>query len=509
MKSRFPWLRSLLVLTCTGLVISFIVPLLDRIIQIYQLVSISSPILGGFVVLLVISLLAGLFFIIWRYLRLFQSEPSQPRPLPEAPTDKIEAAQDSLEALERQVQQIQDEVMRRSLSVQTEQLKENFIRQELRVVVFGVGSAGKTSLVNGLLDLAIQDTAIRGEVGATMGTTQLGKVYAPVKFHLDIPVQITDCPGILEASALGSDREQEARKIATEADLIVFVVDDDLRRSEYEVLKALTEIGKRTVIAFNKIDRLTKSDREIIQTSLRSRVLDFISPEDVVAIAASPAAITLDSGEVVTPKPKIQPLLARILDILSYEGDELIADNVLLRSQRLTEATREALSQQQQAEAEKVVEKFQWLVVGVVFATPLPVVDLLATAAINAQMVVEIGKVYGCEINIDHGKELANSLTRTLVSLGIVKGVVQIMTTVISITVVGLVLKATIQSVTAAYLTRIAGKSFIEYFSRDRDWGDGGIAEVVQRQFQLNRRDEFLKVFVQDAVNRVMVLMKQ
>jgi len=518
MRNKFPWLRSLVVLGCFGLVISFVIPLLDRIIQIYQLVAKSSPILGVFVVLLVMGVLAGLFFVIWRYLRLFQSEPSQPRPIPEVSTDKIEAAQDSLEALERQVEQIQDEVMRRSLAEQTEQLKQNFIRQELRVVVFGVGSAGKTSLVNGLLDLSLQDTrqdtrqdtGHRGEVGATMGTTQLGKVYAPVKFqNLDMPVQITDCPGILEASALGSDREQEARKIATEADLIVFVVDDDLRKSEYEVLKALAEIGKRTILAFNKIDRLTKSDREIIQTSLRSRVLDFIAPEDVVAIAASPAAIAIDNGEVVTPKPKIQPLLARILDILSYEGDELVADNVLLRSQRLTEETREVLTQQQQAEAEKVVEKFQWLVVGVVFATPLPVVDLLATAAINAQMVVEIGKVYGCEINIDRGKELANSLTRTLVSLGIVKGVVQIVTTLISVTVVGLVLKATVQSVTAAYLTRIAGKSFIEYFSRDRDWGDGGIAEVVQRQFQINRRDEFIRAFVQDAVNRVMVLVKQ
>ena len=509
MKKQFPWLRSLLVLGCTGLVISFIVPLLDRLIQIYQLVATSSPILGGFVVLLVMGLLAGLFFVIWRYLRLFQSAPPKPRPIPQAPTDKIEAAQDSLEALERQVEQIQDEVTRRSLTEQTEQLKQNFIRQELRVVVFGVGSAGKTSLVNGLLDLSSQNIANKGEVGATMGTTQLGKVYMPVQFQgLEVPVQITDCPGILEASVLGGDREQDARQIATEADLIVFVVDDDLRRSEYEVLKALTEIGKRTILGFNKIDRLTQGDREIIQTSLRSRVLGLITPEDVVAIAASPAPITLDSGEMVTPKPKIQPLLTRILDILSYEGDELVADNVLLRSQSLSNATREALAQQQQALADKVVEKFQWLVVGVVFATPLPVVDMLATAAINAQMVVEIGKVYGCDINIEHGKELANSLTRTLVSLGIVKGVVQIVTTLISVTVVGLVLKATIQSVTAAYLTRIAGKSFIEYFSRDRDWGDGGIAEVVERQFQLNRRDEFLKIFVQDAVNRVMVLWK-
>jgi hypothetical protein len=31
----------------------------------------------------------------------------------------------------------------------------------------------------------------------------------------------------------------------------------------------------------------------------------------------------------------------------------------------------------------------------------------------------------------------------------------------------------------------------------------------VQHQLQLNRRDEFLKAFVQDAVNRVMVLVKQ
>ena len=168
MRNRFPWLRSLLVLGCTGLAISFIVPLLDRIIQIYQLVATSSPILGGFVVLLVIGLLAGLFFIIWRYLRLFQAEPSKPRPIPEVSTDKIEAAQDSLEALEKQVEQIQDEVMRRSLAEQTEQLKQNFIRQELRVVVFGVGSAGKTSLVNGLLDLSLQEVESKGEVGATM-----------------------------------------------------------------------------------------------------------------------------------------------------------------------------------------------------------------------------------------------------------------------------------------------------------------------------------------------------
>ncbi|MCL2926461.1 MAG: YcjF family protein, partial [Trichodesmium sp. MAG_R04] len=57
-----------------------------------------------------------------------------------------------------------------------------------------------------------------------------------------------------------------------------------------------------------------------------------------------------------------------------------------------------------------------------------------------------------------------------------------------------------IQGVSAAYLTRIAGKSFIEYFSQNQDWGDGGITEVVQKQFQLIKKDKFVKLFLEDAI---------
>lgn len=67
----------------------------------------------------------------------------------------------------------------------------------------------------------------------------------------------------------------------------------------------------------------------------------------------------------------------------------------------------------------------------------------------------------------------------------------------------GLIAGRAIQAVSAAYLTHIAGRSFIEYFRQDQDWGDGGMGEVVQRQFELNRRDEFVKAFVKDAFDRV------
>jgi hypothetical protein len=84
-----------------------------------------------------------------------------------------------------------------------------------------------------------------------------------------------------------------------------------------------------------------------------------------------------------------------------------------------------------------------------------------------------------------------------------VKGAVTIVTTALQLSIGGIIVGRAIQAVTTAYLTRIAGKSFIEYFRHDQDWGDGGITEVVQRQFQLNRRDEFIKSFVQEAISRV------
>jgi hypothetical protein len=104
---------------------------------------------------------------------------------------------------------------------------------------------------------------------------------------------------------------------------------------------------------------------------------------------------------------------------------------------------------------------------------------------------------------MDRGRELALSLGKTLASLGIVKGAIELFSRALQLNVATYLIGKAIQGVTAAYLTRIAGKSFIEYFRHDQDWGDGGITEVVQRQFQLNRKDEFIKAFVQEAIARV------
>lgn len=450
--------------------------------------------------LLVLVLLGLLIFAFIYYMGLFgrPRKSSRRRRLePKVPEEKTEAAEETLKAIRQQVSQIQDEVARQALLSRSREIEAILARGELQVVVFGTGSAGKTSLVNALIGRMV------GKVGAPMGTTEVGETYSLKLKGLERQILITDTPGILEAGVVGTEREQMARQLATEADLLLFVVDSDLRQSEYEPLRRLAEIGKRSLLILNKNDLYTEDDKETILARLRQRVRGFIAAMDVVAISANPQPVRLENGEIFQPEPDIMPLIRRLAAVLRAEGEDLVADNILLQSQRLGEEARHLIDRQRRRQAEKVVERFQWIGAGAIAVTPLPGLDLLAAAAVNAQMVVEIGKIYGCELNIDRGRELALSLAKTLVSLGIVQGALQLLTRVLQLNVATYLVGKAIQGVTAAYLTRIAGKSFIEYFRHDQDWGDGGITEVVQRQFQLNRRDEFIRAFIQQAIARV------
>lgn len=495
-----PLPRLLTLIFGLGIILGLMLWLVNSLYWLYIQVSFTTPLLANLLLLLLLALLAALVLAFFYYMSLFrgqQARKNQRRTPPRVPVEKTEAAEETLRAVRKQLAQIEDEVTRQALMERSRDIEEGFARQELRVVIFGTGSAGKTSLVNALMGRMV------GEVGAPMGTTAAGETYGLQLRGLDWQLLITDTPGILEAGVAGTSREQLARQLATEADLLLFVLDNDLRQSEYSPLTNLAKMGKRSLLILNKIDRFPEVDREAILTRLRQRVGGFIAPTDVIAISANPQAVFLENGQTLKPDPDIMPLIKRMAAILRAEGQDLVADNILLQSQRLSDEARRLIDIQRRRQADKIVERFQWIGAGVIWVTPLPVVDLLAAAAVNAQMVVEIGKIYGCELNGDRGRELAISLAKTLGSLGIVKGATEIITTALQMSVGGFVVGKTVQSISAAYLTRIAGKSFIEYFRHDQDWGDGGITEVVQRQFQLNRRDEFVKAFVQEAIAKL------
>ncbi|MEM8639312.1 MAG: GTP-binding protein [Cyanobacteria bacterium P01_G01_bin.54] len=509
--SQLPLPRLLILIVGICLILGLVLWLVDSLYRLYFQISFTAPLLANVLLLLILVILGLLIWAFFYYFNLItnpraaqrhaQRQAQNRTPPIQLPQEKTAIAEQNLAAVQRQVQQIHDQVSQAALLGRSQELAASLERGELKLVIFGTGSAGKTALVNALIGEMV------GEVGATLGTTELGQAYTLRLAGLDRDLLLIDTPGILEAGSAGSQRAAIARQLATEADLLLFVVDNDLRQSEYEPLKTLAAMGKRSLLVLNKSDLYTPEEQTLLMRQLAARVTPDIAAADVVAIAAQPAADQLETGRLergaIQPEPEIFPLLKRIAAILRAEGEDLMADNILLQSQRLGEEARRLLDKQRRRQAEQIIDRYQWLGAGAIAVTPVPVVDLLATAAVNAQMVVEIGKVYGCRLNLDRGRELALSLGKTLVSLGVVKGAVQLLSTALQFNVATYLVGKSIQGVSAAYLTRIAGKSFIEYFRHNQNWGDGGIAGVVQQQFQLVQKEAFVKGFVQEAIAKV------
>lgn len=427
------------------------------------------------------------------------SEPYRPEP----PSNRRDAARKSLESVDRLLARLQDDVARRSLQQERERVARQLDRGDLEVVVFGTGSSGKTSLIRALL----QD--IVGTVGAAMGSTSESRSYRLRLKGLERGVLLVDTPGILEGGQDGRTREQQARRRASKADLMLVVVDGDLRSQELAVVQSLSGLGKRLLLVLNKCDLRGEDEERRLMECLRQRCQGWLAPDDVVGTSAAPQSLPRPGQKPWQPPPEVGQLLRRLAVVLHQDGEELLADNILLQCRSLGETGRNLLDRQREEEARRVVDRYTWISAGVVAATPLPGVDLLGTAAVNAQMVMEVAGLYGIELTRARAQDLALSVGRTLAGLGVVKGGVSIIGTALSVNLPTLLLGRAVQGVAAAWLTRIAGASFITFFQQDQDWGDGGVQDVVQRHYDLNRRERSLQDFLETALRRVVDPLQQ
>jgi uncharacterized protein len=458
-------------------------------------ISIQIPWLANTVLAIILALLvvgSGLLLHYGGFLR-----PRAKTKKPVVPVDSQAAAELNLQATQQQVAQIQDEVARQALLEESARIEDSLKRGPIEVIIFGTGSVGKTSLINALVGQVV------GEVGATMGTTTGAVTHTVTLRGLNRQIVLVDTPGILEAGLAGTERGRIAKEQAAAAAMVIFVVDNDLRQSEMESLLALASIGKRSLLILNKADSFSDRARDEILAKLRERVAKVIQPTDVVAVSANPQPVRLEDGRYYQPPIDITPFLKRFLRVLRDNGEALVADKILQESQQLGQAARTLIDEERQIQADRIINKYQWMSAGAIAINPLPVVDLLATAAINVQMIMDLGQVYGCQLDRSTAKELAMSLGKTVTGVGVLRGSIELITTALKMTVATYLLAKAVQGVTGAYLTRIAGQSFVEYFRRNQDWGDGGIAEVVRTQFQLAGREEFVQVFLKEAIGRV------
>ncbi len=364
---------------------------------------------------------------------------------------------------------------------QVEAMTEKLARGEIHLAVFGKVSAGKSSLLNALVGKAVFSVSpLHGETRqaqtARWDEGQAGGVH------------LIDTPGINELD--GEQREKLAFEVAERSDLVIFVLDGDISESEVNAMRIVTEAHRPVIAALNKTDRYTPEEQAQLLTALRERCRDLVKPENIVPVAASPRpqlVVTVDENGLETEsqrlrEPQIQQLKERIWRVLEAEGKTLAALNAALFAGKLTDQVAARMVKARRQIAEKVLRSYS-LTKGVAVAlNPVPVADLLAAAALDVALVVQLSRVYGLPMGRhESGKLLATIMGQLAALMGAVWGV-NLVSSALKTVSVGLSVAVTgmAQGALAYYATYLVGRSAEAYLVNGKSWGSNGPKQTVR-----------------------------
>ena len=370
-------------------------------------------------------------------------------------------------------------------------LPEETKRQELLLIVTGGKGVGKSAIVE------------------LLKSEWMGKV--------DRKVELTEAtwPGIGTAK-----EEQTPLEMPSLADLILFVTTGDLTEPEYKAIASKTTKGQRVVLVWNKQDQYLPEQQPQILQKLRERVAHILPAEDVVAIASSPNPIKVRRHQadgsveesLEKPDPEISTLRERLTKIVKTESQQLVWATTIQKAEAVKLETKTVLNQIRRDRALPIIEQYQWIAATAAFANPFPALDLLATAAVNAQLVVDLGAVYQQKFTLEQGKQVASNMANLMLKLGLVELSTKTLTTILKSHAATFVAGGAVQGVSAAYLTRIAGLTLLEYLQAQEVAIDGNssnslnldsLSKILQTVFQQNQQFGFLQSFAKQALGRI------
>lgn len=369
------------------------------------------------------------------------------------------------------------------LRSQQEQLSAQLDRQELRLLVTGGKAVGKTKLMQLL-----------------QSSQQFGKLT------------------FTETEALFSktDSDRQVKLNLTLEDLVIFVTTGDLTSSELNHLQQLAIANVRILVVVNKQDQYLETQKATILQQVRNCLEGILNKDDVVGVCAAPAPVKVRQYQadgsvqekMEQPMANITGLCDRLSHILATEKSALVFASTLRAANGLKAEIKTLLNQVRRDRAMPMIEQSQWVAAAAAFANPVPALDLLSTGAVTGQLVVDLGKIYQQKFSLEQGQAIARTLAEQMVKLGLVELSTQAITSILKSNAITFVAGGAVQGISAAYLTRLAGLSLLEYFqaqelTSDLSSGDklAQLSQTIKQVFEQNQRMAFLQSFVQKAVN--------
>ena len=361
------------------------------------------------VVVLIVAL-AGLMlgfgaWLSWRIVRPARTRPGEAaEPLTEA---GLQAHLESAEAAGIDVQSARHELA---------ELKRRRQLEIIHLALFGEISSGKSSLINALLPGARVETDVIGGTTTTIGHHHWLRESGD-------EVVLVDVPGLNQV-----EREYDRRVMdeAQRAHVVIFVCDGDLTRDEYQALQPLLELKKPLIVAFNKLDRYTRDDRQLIRRHLTERFAADLQVT-IVGIATRPARRVVRVGPDGTEHEEEQVLPPQIDELRAAVQSALDRNPALLEHLRDTAVFQLTAQKLEQSKAEHRVKASADLVktytrraVAGGLAAISPGTDILIQGYLGTQMVKSLCELYEVpvrEIELQKLLNLSQKQVRTALPL--------------------------------------------------------------------------------------------
>jgi uncharacterized protein (DUF697 family) len=211
------------------------------------------------------------------------------------------------------------------------------------------------------------------------------------------------------------------------------------------------------------------------------------------------------------PTPDIQQLTQQLAAVVGQQGEQLVCNTTNRKVLLLKAEAKNCLNGVRRDQATPFIEQYQWIAAAAAFANPVPALDILATAAITAQMVIDLGNIYQQKISLEQAQQVAGTMGSLMLKLGLVELSTRAVTGILKTNVATFVAGGMVEGVSAAYLTRVAGLSLVAYFEQQEIALESGSAlnldklrQVLQTVFQQNQKMAVLEAFVKQGVKRLL-----
>ncbi|WP_081462774.1 YcjF family protein [Trichormus azollae] len=372
-----------------------------------------------------------------------------------------------------------------SLREQFAKLPLELDRREIQVAVTGGKSVGKSTVIQILKNVE------------TLSTTSL---------------QYTETAPLF--AGVGKNSDAVTLSELQKYDFVLFLTKGDLTDSEFQVLQQLKAAKQSTLLVFNKQDQYQVDERATVLQSLKQRMQG-----NVVATAASPLPVKVRKYEtdgsvqewMEQPAADIQQLTQQFGEVLAQQGKQLVYTTTMRKVLLLKAEAKDCLNRVRCDLSTPIIEQNQWIAAAAAFANPIPALDILATAAINAQMVMDLGNIYQQKIFLEQAQQVAETMGSLMLKLGLVELSTRAVTGILKTNAVTFVAGGMVEGVSAAYLTRVAGLSLVQYFEQQEialETGNGlnleKLHQVLQTVFQQSQKLAVLEAFVKQGVKRLL-----